>query len=81
MELLKPKKEFVDKITLNNQKGEFYKVKLENDDNLYVGIPVICADCAGDDLKFSMKITQPPEAANRTIVESISKIEHMVRYS
>jgi hypothetical protein len=78
MEVRKPNPDFVQTITLNTQKGEFYKVKLENDDNIYEGIPMICANCQGDEPQFTMKITDPPEAANRTITDYISKIEQLV---
>jgi hypothetical protein len=50
--------EFYEKLALNRQIGEPYKIKFKNDDTIYIGIPVLEGT---DDTKFSFKVSDPED--------------------
>jgi hypothetical protein len=65
--------EFYEKLSLNRQIGEPYKIKFKNDDTIYIGIPVLEGT---DDTMFSFKVSDPEDKQGMR-KDNIKDIEFM----
>jgi hypothetical protein len=70
-------KKFYEMIAQNVQKGDPYSIKLKDDPNLYIGVPVLDLTAAEDDY-FSFKVLEPKEKKG-IMRKAIGDIESLVQ--